>query len=238
MPTTFDRVALENERPGGLPDYDCPVCRNKGWIAYYGDAGDVRLKECECMGKRRAAKYIRSSGLSALLEDYRFDNYETPERWQRAALSTAQQYATAPGRKWMYISGGPGTGKTHLCTAVCGALLNRGEPVRYMLWRDAARTIKALANDAGAYSEALDPYKRAKYLYIDDFLKGGATDADMRLAFELINARYVTRKATLISSELDVDAVLDLDEAVGSRIYEMAKGCIIKARGGNWRLQC
>ena len=232
---TYDRAAIVNGITGDLGELDCPKCKNRGWIAY-NDGDGVVYERCDCMPKRRALRGIRESGLSALLEDYRLDNYETPEPWQESALAKARQYAGDPGKGWFYIYGSPGTGKSHLCTGICGALLESGHDVRYMLWRDVSRELKAVVNDT-AFNELAAPYKRCAVLYIDDFLKGGMGDADKRLAFELLNSRYNSRRPTLISSELSIDAVLDWDEAIGSRIYERAKGYVIHANGQNWRLR-
>ena len=232
---TYDRAAIVNSITGDLGELDCPKCKNRGWIAY-NDGDGVVYERCDCMPKRRALRGIRESGLSALLEDYRLDNYETPEPWQESALAKARQYAGDPGKGWFYIYGSPGTGKSHLCTGICGALLESGHDVRYMLWRDVSRELKAVVNDT-AFNELAAPYKRCAVLYIDDFLKGGMGDADKRLAFELLNSRYNSRRPTLISSELSIDAVLDWDEAIGSRIYERAKGYVIHANGQNWRLK-
>lgn len=232
---TYDRAAIVNSITGDLGELDCPKCKNRGWIAY-NDGDGVVYERCDCMPKRRALRGIRESGLSALLEDYRLDNYETPEPWQESALAKARQYAEDPGKSWFYIYGSPGTGKSHLCTGICGALLESGHDVRYMLWRDVSRELKAVVNDT-AFNELAAPYKRCAVLYIDDFLKGGMGDADKRLAFELLNSRYNSRRPTLISSELSIDAVLDWDEAIGSRIYERAKGYVIHANGQNWRLR-
>ena len=232
---TYDRAAIVNGITGDLGELDCPKCKNRGWIAY-NDGDGVVYERCDCMPKRRALRGIRESGLSALLEDYRLDNYETPEPWQESALAKARQYAEDPGKSWFYIYGLPGTGKSHLCTGICGALLESGHDVRYMLWRDVSRELKAVVNDT-AFNELAAPYKRCAVLYIDDFLKGGMGDADKRLAFELLNSRYNSRRPTLISSELSIDAVLDWDEAIGSRIYERAKGYVIHANGQNWRLR-
>ena len=234
--TTFDRAAVVNGLDGDLGELNCPKCRNKGWVAY-NDGDGIVYEKCDCMPRRAALKRIRESGLSALLEDYRLDNYETPEPWQESALTKARQYAENPGAHWLYIFGPPGPGKSHLCTAVCGALLAAGQAVRYMLWRDESRDLKALVNDSAAYNRAMHELKGADILYIDDFLKGGTGDADKRLAFELLNSRYNSRRPTLVSSELSIDTVLDWDEAIGSRIYERAKGYVIHANGQNWRLR-
>lgn len=234
--TTFDRAAIANGLSGNLGELDCPKCRNKGWVAY-NDGDSIVYEKCDCMPHRAALKRIRKSGLSALLEDYRLDNYETPEPWQESALAKARQYTENPGAHWLYIFGSPGTGKSHLCTGICGALLETGQGVRYMLWRDESRDLKAIVNDSAAYNTVMYDLKSADILYIDDFLKGGTGDADKRLAFELLNSRYNSRRPTLISSELSINNVLDWDEAIGSRIYERAKGYVIHANGQNWRLR-
>lgn len=234
--TTFDRAAIANGLSGNLGELDCPKCRNKGWVAY-NDGDSIAYEKCDCMSHRAALKRIRKSGLSALLEDYRLDNYETPEPWQESALAKARQYTENPGAHWLYIFGSPGTGKSHLCTGICGALLETGQGVRYMLWRDESRDLKAIVNDSAAYNTVMYDLKSADILYIDDFLKGGTGDADKRLAFELLNSRYNSRRPTLISSELSINNVLDWDEAIGSRIYERAKGYVIHANGQNWRLR-
>ena len=234
--TTFDRAAIANGLSGNLGELDCPKCRNKGWVAY-NDGDSIAYEKCDCMPHRAALKRIRKSGLSALLEDYRLDNYETPEPWQESALAKARQYTENPGAHWLYIFGPPGTGKSHLCTGICGALLETGQGVRYMLWRDESRDLKAIVNDSAAYNTVMYDLKSADILYIDDFLKGGTGDADKRLAFELLNSRYNSRRPTLISSELSINNVLDWDEAIGSRIYERAKGYVIHANGQNWRLR-
>jgi DNA replication protein DnaC len=47
---------------------------------------------------------------------------------------------------------------------------------------------------------------------------------DKRLAFELINYRYVNRLPTIISSEWHIADLSDFDEATGSRIAERSDG--------------
>ena len=42
-------------------------------------------------------------------------------------------HSPADPKGWFVTTGRSGAGKTHLCTAICGELLHRGLPVRYML---------------------------------------------------------------------------------------------------------
>ena len=92
-----------------------------------------------------------------------------------------------------------------------------------MLWRDVATTLKANSmDDAAAYSREIEPLKTVKALYIDDFLK---TYRDPAIAFDVINARYTARenRATIISTEMNLDAIRNMDEATAGRIREMSQ---------------
>ena len=235
--SAMTKAEVYNAQLGSLGESNCPLCRNRGYIAAEED-GMFRLQECECMGKRRALRRIRRSGLADLLEEYTFEAYQTPRQWQAAALQKAKDYAVNGAGRWMYVCGKPGTGKTHLCTAVVGQLIAVGKEARYMLWREEAPQLKAMVNEREYYNRVMGELIRAPVLYIDDFLKGCVSQADVNLAFELLNARYNSRHTmTLLSSERTVEELLDMDEALGSRIYERAKGYTIKAEPENWRLR-
>lgn len=226
-----------NDAEGSLDLLDCPLCRNKGYIAVInGDS--ITCRECECMAKRRSLKRILKSGLSDMVESYTFASYKTPETWQAEAKAKALSFVADGAGKWFVAAGPSGTGKTHICTAIAGELLNAGKEVRYMLWRDEAPRLKALVNEREEYERLMGELKTAPVLYIDDFFKGSVSDADINLAFELLNARYNARqKITIISSEKTIDKILDIDEAIGGRIYERSKGYCIKTPAKNWRLK-
>jgi DNA replication protein DnaC len=61
----------------------------------------------------------------------------------------------------------------------------------------------------------------------------------VNVAFEIINYRYNNPNLlTIISSELSEDELLDVDEAIGGRIYERARTfSIAKDRKRNYRIR-
>lgn len=186
------------------------------------------------MTQRRSMKRIEKSGLADMVSRCTFETYKTDTDAAKSVKEKALRYVSEKSG-WFFICGQPGSGKTHICTAICGELM-QDRDLRYMLWRDAAPRLKALVNDATAYEKAMRQLKEADALYIDDFLKGKITDADINLAFELINARYnSTDKLTIISTERSIDDIADMDEAVGSRIYERSKRFCVKAPSVNHR---
>ena len=239
-----------NDYEGELTGYDCEICKNKGRTAYLSAEGRFTAKECSCMPLRRFSENMNNSGLKDLLKIYTFDNYMIENEWQKIIKYRALKYVSDipdenDAMKWFCIFGAVGSGKTHICTAICDKILHSGGKVAYMLWREESVRLKASINDDEAYREIFKPFKEADTLYIDNFLKckQGArpTDADINLAFELINHRYyMPDSRTIISSEKSFDEILEFDEAVGSRISqrcgEQYKIQINPGEGKNMRL--
>ena len=247
-PMGLDLAAVYNAQPGNLSGVDCPVCKNKGYVARLDENGSLTFAPCECQVQRRAGRRLEASGLGSLVEHCTFETYRTPEPWQRAVLAKARAFAADPRSpatsdsdcNWFYLCGPSGTGKTHLCTAICTALIRAGYDARYMLWRESAPQLKADVNgNYDRYAALMNELFNVRVLYIDDFLKGRISDGDIHVAFELINARYNRRdKAiTIISSELDLGAITKLDEALGGRIYERAKNYSCRTGSENWRFR-
>ncbi len=239
------RAEAFNKNPGNLDGFDCPECLNRGFSYRVDDEGHLITTPCKCMTIRNNQRRIEQSGLSDLLSRYTFEAWKSEEEWQNELLTGAKRFAANP-QGWFSVCGKPGTGKTHICTAICGELMKRGYDVRYMLWRDAATTLKANSlDDAAAYSREIEPLKKVKVLYIDDFLKAGnrqpPTVMDVNLAFEIINARYnASDLITIISSERSLDELMKIDDATASRIYERTKpnrNHYNLAKKDNWRMR-
>ena len=180
---------------------------------------------------------MRNSGLSEALDTQTFETFVTKTETQRKIKEAAEKYLErlfedrdSKRRPWFYIGGNPGCGKTHICTAICGEILKKNVGVRYMQWLDVSRKLKASVNDEDFEDEVAE-YINVSVLYIDDLLKQKYTEtptfteADIKIAFTILNARYLQNKPTIISSEWDlVNQLLPADEGVFSRVYERCKG--------------
>ncbi len=239
-----DTVGDENERDG----YECEKCKNRGWIAKlveYGDRYGHCIGDCECAPIRRSIMRMKRSGLEDVIKKCTFGKFEATEPWQKIVKDAAMEYANDP-KGWFFIGGQSGCGKTHICTAICRELLLRGMPTFYMKWRDDVAKLKGLSLDADEREAMIGKYKDAPVLYIDDLFKTGRnpdgtepkpTAADINIAFELINYRYCKPDLlTIISSELSMAELVDIDEATGGRICERAKVTnVAKDRSRNYR---
>ena len=202
--------------------------------------GALRFQRCKCQSIRDAMGAMDRSGIPPdALAACTWENWKTPETWPRTALAMAQDYVqqiAAGDPSWFIICGTPGCGKTTLCTTIFRAIVEGGKPGLYVSWREFARRAKAVGNDRDDFREETEPLKNTPLLYLDDFWKGEIRPADVHLAFELINARYISKKPTILSSENTLEEILRGDEAIGSRLFEMAGGYYVDfSRARTWR---
>ena len=232
--------------------YDCPLCLNRGTVMGFrtDDSGVSEfLTLCRCMEIRKSIWRLKRSGLEKSIREYKFRNFKAEEPWQKAMLDTVTSYLTSGAKdgKWLYMGGQPGCGKTHLCTAVAGKLLYQ-MPLLYVVWPQISKRLKAIVNEAEEYASEVGRLQTVDALYIDDLFKpvteedrdgtvrkGYPTAADIKLAFEIINYRYVNHLPTILSSEWHIADLADIDEATGSRIAERSKGYCLDIRNDRAR---
>lgn len=217
----------------------CPVCGGTGYIEWTEDGYDY-AKECECLTKERDKakqdKYIANSGLDGIFETYNFKTYKADDKATEVVKKAALDYVDHFKSYWWFISGNSGCGKTHITTAICGSLMLKCNRLHYMKWREDSTKLKSLINDS-RYAEEISKLKRVPVLYIDDLFKGAVTEADIKLAFEIINERYVNRMPTLFSSERNINEIAEIDEAIAGRINERAQHYALNVKSiGNRRM--
>lgn len=221
--------------PSTEEHYKCPKCHDTGHIIL--SVFPLITKDCECEIRRKNLKRLERAGLMELAERCTLESFRTSESWQEKARAAALAYLSSPKGAWFFICGHTGSGKTHLCTAICKELIDRGREVYYMKWREEAPRLKALIKDPVLYGEQMKKLSEVPVLYIDDFFKGSVTEADINLAYQLLNERYNTRRRTIISSEHSIEDILRIDEAVAGRIFELAKDYCVMMANVNLRLR-
>ena len=216
-----------NESEGGLNEMDCPECKNRGYFQTLDEDDNKIMKECRCMAARRYIRAMMVAGLGDLYKKCTFEAYEVTEEWQKVCKETALKYAKQDGDGWFFFAGNSGSGKTHLCTAICSSLAKRGRQIMYVQW---VRLYEKLVQTRFKETEQeaiFSGIEKADVLYLDDFLKTPRNvppkEDMLSYALEIVDARYKAGKKTIFSSEFPLSQISSFDEALGGRLYEMTK---------------
>lgn len=175
---------------------------------------ELSMKPCECVTRRAVRKNTEDSGISRELGVKNFHTFKRDTDFRESLYDHALDYLQSikNGKKtWFYIGGQTGSGKTHLCTAIANRFLQNNYKLKYMRWTDESYKSASERNN-------LTQYKEAEILYIDDLFKTSPSEYMIGMAFELINYRDTNDLITIISSELQADALREIDTAIYGRI--------------------
>ena len=109
-----------------------------------------------------------------------------------------------------------------------------------MPYRDVITKIKQNVIDEKKYASTILKYQVCEVLLIDDLFKGRLNESDVNIMFEIINYRYLKFLPIIVSSEFTIEKMLEFDEGIGSRIYEMSKDYVVEIKNdirNNYRLK-
>lgn len=250
--------ALERQRKGiEVIDitYDCELCHDCGFVAldFKGNrhpatsipsSEHVAISVCNCKIREGIRTNMQYSGLDLseydkkTLKTFKQDTTEAKEMYALALKFLAEHKPQGIG-----YFGKSGTGKTHICIAICHELALRNIQHRYFNYRTDIQILKQLKYEYEEYSKKMNDYKSCSVLYIDDLFKlvknnrGEVDQQELQIMFEIINARYMNKKTIIVSSEYTVNEIKDIDEATGGRIYEMLNGFGMKCKAENRRIK-
>lgn len=200
-------------RANGYPEdysavhYECELC---------GDTGYVGTRMCECMRRALIMAGYESSGLGSLIRTQTFDTFSLDYykdrreaydrmRFIRDELIRYTESFTGRGDTNLLLMGGTGLGKTHLSSAVAGALIRRGFDVFYT---SAVALVGDFEynrfgnNSYNAESGDIGHYFHADLLIIDDLGSELSNQFTVSLLYNIINTRLIEKKATVISTNL------------------------------------
>lgn len=220
------------EKNLGESHYKCNKCRDLTFIINDGVA-----TPCECRAVKEAKDILRKSGISEEFRNKNFENFKTINDSQSInAYNKAREYSNNfhiikdSTQNSIMFMGQPGSGKTHLSLSIANVLMDNGVGVVYMGYRDVITQIKQNIMDEVYYNKVMNRYKNAKVLLIDDLFKGSISKSDINIMFELINYRYFNKLPVIVSTELSIENLVNIDEALGSRLIEMSKDFLVGIR--------
>ncbi|MEG2003703.1 MAG: ATP-binding protein [Clostridia bacterium] len=187
------------------PDFVCRKCNDNGYIGY---------KMCECLKHMAAAEGYRRSGIGGALAECTFENFDTryysgdlisgihPRDIMENTKSACQKYAenfSCDGKN-ILLCGNTGLGKTHISAAIAGEVIKKGFVVYYESAQEILNQYRNVAFNGG--DDDTSKYLFCDLLIIDDFGAEGKNEFGASLFIELINKRIITKKSTIISTNL------------------------------------
>lgn len=221
--------------------YSCPLCYGDLLIddEHYG------LMWCFCEMIKWYNRWIED--LSPYRSSHRTDwirtfaNYEINKRrenWQSLveARDTAIEYANNPGANWLVISGGKGTGKTHLLEAIRHHI---GNIAIYKASQELGKTIFG-ALGSRTFEEAISVLENVPVLLLDDFGAQKSSEFLDTTIGRIINYRYMKHDelTTVVATNLPPDVIQEATADFGriaSRILEVGSTKIVRIKSDDIR---
>lgn len=197
---------------------------------------------CKCVKNDRMNKLLKSSEITDEFKKLGFGNFQTGGKPQSIidAYETSYEYFCnfienkSKKQNSIALLGNPGSGKTHLLTAVSNNLMRK--QLVAVLYFPFVEGFDDLRDDFDLLKQKLEHMKTIDVLFIDDLFKPvngkpRASKFEIEKMYAVINYRYLNKKPILVSSELTVDELIKVDEALGTRIYEMCEDYIVQIVG-------
>ncbi|WP_455539114.1 ATP-binding protein [Terrisporobacter sp.] len=221
-------------------NYECEKCRDLGYVFVVQDCHEVAVP-CDCLAKKQAFEKLSKSNLTDAFKKKTFANYNCQSQWQVRAKHQVLKFCSSfqNSNFSLILSGKPGTGKTHLGIAAMLQLINNNITCKYIEYNNMIISLKQSVMDEENHMREMEKYVNPRVIFIDDFLKGKTTSTDLNYIYRIVNSRYLQQKPMIISTEKSIRQILDFDEAVGSRIVEMAGENVVCFDGSseNYRLK-
>lgn len=209
----------------------CPVCLL---------VDEKNLAECKCtrdyeaQHKQSLSKLLGHAGIPPRFIQRGFDTYQVNTQEQKAAFSLAKEYASnfedkrRRGEGLLFI-GSTGTGKTHLATAICKAVIRSGYQAYFTSVLSVMQVIKESYRRDSELTEreAIAKFVEVDLLAMDEIGVQHNSDTERMILTEIINQRYEQMRPTILLSNLPQMArqrgELDLVSVLGERIVSRLK---------------
>ena len=203
----------------------CPICKGAGFVHPALDSGKAdfgRIVPCQCskgeLRKKKTEHLEKYSNLGSLSQ-LTFDNLSPKgkttrqsERSEESQEHFAQIYEAARAfaddpRGWLAFLGPSGSGKTHLACAIANHRLKLGQPVFYITAADLLDHLRSTFGPASdtSYDELFEQVKNVPLLVLDDLALGSATAWAREKLEQLLNHRFNTGLAAVITSDVALE---------------------------------
>ena len=201
----------------------------------------LTYEECEYVKGADFIKRSRESGIPGRYANKKVSDYqETPAN--RDALAISRWYVAEKPARWLYLTGGCGTGKTFLASLIGKEYLRGWQEVIFTDFPSLLEELKDSFDDkAVTASEILRKYQTCDLLILDDVGTGYFRDWGVSVLHQLIDARYNEERRTIITSNYDLGGLMErlskqeyyAARRIISRLQEMSE--VVYMGEDDWR---
>jgi DNA replication protein DnaC len=184
----------------------CPACSAEQAEA---DAAAERKAQADA-AERRHRSVLAEARIPARFIGRTFDTFVAASAPQLQALTIVRDYAEQFDQHLskgtgLILSGFPGTGKSHLATAVLQHVMHRHPDVRYMTCLDMIRAVRDTWRRDSERSETqmLTYLERLDLLVIDEVGAQYGTEGEKTVLFDVIDRRYRERRPLILLTNQD-----------------------------------
>ncbi len=136
---------------------------------------------------------------------------------------------------WLVLLGGYGCGKTHLAAAIANQVVDRGQPVLFVVVPDLLDHLRATfgPNSPVSYDQRFDEVRNAPLLILDDLGTQSSTPWAQEKLFQILNYRYNARLPTVITSNHTLE---EIDLRIRSRMVDPDLAMLVTIQAPDFRL--
>ena len=198
---------------------ECPRCGGYGYVIAKNVASPC---DCGIIERNGSASRFDVAAIPARYANKTFDTFRVPkgDRQRAQLLESADSYATSFSKgesSGLMLRGAPGSGKTHIAISILREVIARGFTGKYWNFNDLLTRLRDTYREQSPLSEEelLHPADSMDLLILDDVGAENASEWVRDRLYLIINRRYESAKATIITTNLDE---ADMESRVGARI--------------------
>lgn len=125
-------------------------------------------------------------------------------------------------KKWLFLSGSTGTGKSATASLIAKAWCKAGKSVAFVTANEIQQALNSWKENENTWS--MKDLKGVDYLVIDEMGRETATDAFYKNLNDILISRDADRKRTCFTSNLPIDMFMNrLDQAMNRRFADNTK---------------